>query len=210
MTVVVALEHLKPNQKVRVSQNAFNSAPSKADLTLDAEYRAGDLMVAALVASSNDAAVALAEASAGSEADFVDWMNKKASQIGMKNTYFVNATGLTAKRQKQYSTAYDLTRLLGYALRDKRIDRVMGMQTAQLSGNDGKVIGLRNHNRMLWRMPKTVKGKTGWTFASRHTFVGTDYTTPKHIFFAMLRSQKPWIDIEHLASLGFALKAKAI
>lgn len=211
MTVVVALEKLRPEQRIRVSRNAVNAEPSKAGLTLGAEYRVWDLVTACLVSSSNDAAVALAEGAAGSEEKFVEMMNAKAARLGMKSTKFVNASGLPDKKRKrkQYTTAYDLSTLMRHALRDKRLDERMGLLEAEIRGSDGKAIKLRSHNKMLWRMPKFVKGKTGWTFASRHTFVGTNYDPKKRITFAMLSSTEPWTDIERLASFGLWLHARS-
>ncbi len=209
MTVVIALERLSLKKKIRIHRSAVNVEPSKAGLTLGADYKAGDLIAAALVSSSNDAAVALAEAVAGSEEAFVKLMNAKAKKLGMRSTHFINSTGLPEKsRRKQYSTAHDLTKLMRHAARDGRIDYLMGLTTTTIRGSDGKIISLRNHNKMLWRMPKFVKGKTGWTFASRHTFVGTNYAPRKQIIFAMLSSKEPWADIERLASFGLLLKNK--
>jgi len=208
MTVLIALEKLPLNKPVYVSSRAWGVAPSKAGLTRGAYYRAGDLMVTAIVASSNDAAVALAEAVAGTETEFVKLMNARAKKLGMKNTQFLNATGLpvTRSKRKQYTTAYDLSKLMRHTAGDKRIDAMMGITYARLRGNDGKWITIKSHNKMLWRTPKFVKGKTGWTFASRYTFVGTNYATDKKIVFAMLSSKKPWVDIERLATFGLFLK----
>ncbi len=208
MTALIALEHLPLGRKVTVSPYAASMAPSKAGLTIHATYRVSELIVATLVSSSNDAAVALAQAAAGSEEKFVRLMNAKAKALGMSNTYFANATGLPAKDRKQFSTAYDLTRLIRYAMKDKRIDYVMGITMASFRGSDGKRIVIKSHNKMLWRTPKFVKGKTGWTYASRHTFVGTNYAPHKKIYFAMLSSKKPWLDIERLATFGLFLKSR--
>jgi D-alanyl-D-alanine carboxypeptidase len=206
MTVLLARELLPGDRKVRISRNAANVTPSRAGLTPGALYSVNDLIVAALVSSANDAAVALAEAAAGSEREFANLMNLKARELGMNNTFFVNATGLTNKSRKQYTTAYDLARLMRVAVKDKRVDDILGLTAASITGNDRKIIALRAHNKMLWKVPKFVKGKTGWTYASRHTFVGTNYSPNKSITFAMLSSQKPWTDIERLATFGLGLK----
>jgi serine-type D-Ala-D-Ala carboxypeptidase (penicillin-binding protein 5/6) len=208
MTVLLAKEKLSGDDRVLIGRNAANAAPSKAGLTAGAQYTANDLMTACLVSSSNDAAVALAEAVAGSESAFAKLMNAKARSLGMKDTQFVNATGLTDKRRKQYTTAYDLTLLMREAIKDRRLDDMMGITNIVIAGSDAKRITLRTHNKMLWRIPKFVKGKTGWTYASRHTFVGTNYAPDKSITFAMLSSQKPWSDIERLASFGLVLERR--
>lgn len=209
MTVLLALERLPLRSRVKVSRNAVNASPSKAGLTLGASYRAIDLIVAALVSSSNDAAVALAEAVGGTEANFVKMMNQKAHKLGMVNTKFINSTGLPdPKKRKQYTTTVDLARMMRYAARDERIDSIMGIRTTVITGSDGRAIPLRSHNKMLWKKPLFVKGKTGWTFASRHTFVGTNYAAHKKIMFALLSSKEPWVDIERLATHGLRLKAR--
>ena len=208
MTVLIARERLSMEGRVVISRRAVNMAPSKAGLTMGAGYTVQSLITAALVSSSNDAAVALAEAVSGSEINFAKLMNAKARQLGMKNTCFVNATGLTEKKRKQYTTAYDLTTLIRQASKDRFLDDVMGLARTTITGSDGKPIVLNAHNKMLWRMPKFVKGKTGWTNASRHTFVGTNYSADKSIAFAMLSSKKPWADIKRLASFGISLERR--
>ena len=208
MTVLVAKERLSMEKSIVIGRRAANVPPSKAGLTPGASYTVKDLITAALVSSSNDAAVALAEATAGSERRFTELMNAKARQLGMNNTFFVNATGLTVKKLKQYTTAYDLTTLIRMASKDKFLDDTMGITRTTIQGSDGKPILLSAHNKMLWRTPKFVKGKTGWTNASRHTFVGTNYDANKSIAFALLSSQKPWADIERLASFGLVLERR--
>ena len=208
MTALIAIEKLPFQREIPISLYASNVAPSKAGLTPGAHYKAIDLVIATLVASSNDAAVALAEAISGDEKEFVKLMNQKAKSLGMNDTKFINATGLNEKGQIQYSTAMDLTRLMRIAAKNKFLDRIMGFKTSTIRGDDGKVIVIRSHNKMLWRTPKFVKGKTGWTYASRHTFVGTDYASDKKITFALLHSKKPWVDIERLATFGLWLEKR--
>ena len=208
MTALVALERLPLQREIPISRRASQSAPSKAGLPPYVKYKAIDLVIATLVSSSNDAAVALAEAVSGNEKEFARLMNEKARALGMNDTKFINATGLTERRLVQYSTAMDLTKLMRVAAKNKLIDRILGFTTATIRGNDGKSVSMRSHNKMLWRTPKFVKGKTGWTLASRHTFVGTDYAPDKKITFAMLHSKKPWADIERLAAFGLLLEKR--
>jgi D-alanyl-D-alanine carboxypeptidase len=205
MTVLLAKERLSLNDRVMIGSVAADAQPSKAGLTPGASYTVRDLLMAAMVSSSNDAAVALAEAVSGTETEFVKEMNLEARRLGMNETFFVNATGLTDKKREQYTTAYDLTKLMREASKDRMLDDLMGVTETSIAGSDGKPILLRAHNKMLWRTPKFVKGKTGWTHAARHTFVGTDYSVDKSIVFAMLSSQKPWADIQRLATFGFLL-----
>ncbi len=208
MTALLVLEYLPLEMPVTVSKRAANVSPSKAGLKAGVQYSVRDLLTATVVSSSNDAAVALAETVAGSESEFAMLMNKKARELGMNETKFVNATGLPEKKQKQYTTAYDLTRLMRASIKDKRMDEMMAIVNTTIKGSDGGVLPLKAHNKMLWKKPKWVKGKTGWTQASKHTFVGTNYEKNKSIAFAMLSSQKPWTDIERLASFGIVLERR--
>lgn len=205
MTVLVAIDKLGWDEPVMISKIAVNAPSSCGGFSEGVRYKARDLIVASLVASSNDAAIALAEAAAGSEPEFAKWMNQYAKKIGMKDTCFVNATGLTDKNKKQHTTAYDLSLLMRHASKNPEIGRMMAITYATIRGSDGKMIFIKSHNKMLWRTPRFVIGKTGWTFASRHTFVGTDYSPDKKIAFAMLSSRDPWIDIKRLALFGLLL-----
>lgn len=202
MTALVALERLPMDRMVTISAHAWGQAPSKAGLVRGAQYSVKDLLTATLVSSSNDAATALAEAVSGTEWQFAALMNEKAKQLGMKDTRFINASGLTNKRKKQYTTAYDLALLMRQAVKNRWIDQTMAITKTSITGSDGTTLPLRAHNKMLWKAPGYVKGKTGWTYASRHTFVGTNYESKKKITFAMLHSQEPWVDIKKLANFG--------
>ena len=212
ITAMIALERLSMNDLVLVGSHAVDMAPSKAGLVAGTRYSVKDLVTAMMVSSSNDAAMALAEAVSGSEASFVKLMNEKAARLGMKDTHFINATGLPSRNRiqehHQYSTAYDLSRLMWYASRDCRLDQMMAIKDTAIRGNDGREIFLKTHNKMLWKTPGLVKGKTGWTLASRHTFMGTNYASPKMFTFAMLSSRDPWIDIRRLATFGTMIAAK--
>lgn len=212
MTAMVAMERLSMNDQVLIGNNAVDVPPSKAGLTAGVSYSVRELVTATLVSSSNDAAVALAEAVLGNEKAFVTLMNEKAAKLGLKNTHFINATGLPVRDRwadrHQYSTAYDLSRLMWFASRDRRIDEIMAIINTSIRGSDRKEIYLKSHNKMLWKTPRFVKGKTGWTLASRHTFMGTNYTSPKLFTFAMLSSREPWIDIKRLATFGTVTAAK--
>ncbi|MCG3175599.1 MAG: D-alanyl-D-alanine carboxypeptidase DacB [Candidatus Omnitrophica bacterium] len=205
MTALLALETLGWEQEVTISRRAAAAPSSKADLRAGERYQAKYLILASLVSSSNDAAIALAEACSGTEEAFAERMNARALELGMKNTRFINATGLPDKRRKQYSTAYDLALLVRHASRDGRVDHMMAVTSAYIFSVEGRATLIRAHNKMLWRMPKFVKGKTGWTFASRHTFAGTNYESAKKFTFALLSSKEPWMDIERLANFGTVL-----
>ena len=114
MTLYMAFEavqsgRLSLDQRVRVSRHASSQVPSKIGLRTGQRVKIRDLIRAAAVKSANDAAVALAEAISGSERAFAEVMTARARQLGMTNTTFRNASGLTATGH--LSTARDMARM---------------------------------------------------------------------------------------------------
>lgn len=209
MTALLVLENLGLDKMITVSKRAAGMPPSRAGLRAGAQYRARDLFSACLISSSNDAACALAEAVSGSEIEFARLMNKRAKEIGMKNTYFANASGLPEKNTAQYSTVYDLAILMRYILSKPAIIEELGAKKKTISGSDGGKIYLVNHNKMLWRKNNGTIGKTGYTRRSRHCFAGAaGYNHKKSIVFAMLSSRNLWQDLGILVNHGLYLKEK--
>ena len=116
MTMLLAMEALdggkvRKDTTVSVSAHAASMIGSGAFLEKGQQHTFWDLLKAVAVASANDASVALAEAIAGTETEFVRLMNEKADALGMKDTHFKDCTGLTDT--DHYSTAFDITRMAG-------------------------------------------------------------------------------------------------
>lgn len=122
MTCILALEKNSLQTKVSISQNAANTKWSYITLVKGDKIYLKDLLYAALLRSSNGCAVALAEQTGKSVSNFAKMMNKKASELGCKNTHFVNPHGLDA--EKHYSTAYDLALMTRYAWKNSAIIRI--------------------------------------------------------------------------------------
>ena len=117
LTAIVVLENTKLDDMATVSKNALETIPNgyvTCNLQIGEELSVKDLMYALMVKSANDAAVVLAEHVGGSVEGFSDMMNKKAKEIGCKNTHFVNPNGI--HNANHYTTAYDLYLMAEYAL----------------------------------------------------------------------------------------------
>lgn len=126
LTVLVALEHLDPNQKITVNKTAANTEGSTAYLIAGEKVRTKDLVYAALLPSGNDAAVALAYGVSGSKAKFATLMNKKAKKLGCQNSHFANPHGW--KSEKHYTTAYDMALITKAAMENDLIRKVLPAQ----------------------------------------------------------------------------------
>src|SRR5205823_13085813 len=97
MTVIVALEHLKPSDVVTVSAQAARVGESRIPLFPGQRVTVHDLLEGALIQSANDAADALAAAASGDDIPrFVGWMNEHARRLGLRDTHFVRPDGLDA------------------------------------------------------------------------------------------------------------------
>ncbi len=93
MTAVLVLEKYQPEAVVKISKTAAAAHPTKIGLRAGDRLRLADLLAATLVHSANDACRAIAEWHSGSEDEFVDKMNERAAQLGLRDTHFANACG---------------------------------------------------------------------------------------------------------------------
>ncbi len=148
---------LKPNQTLPVSEKAWRSEGSRMFLKVNSQVAVEDLMKGMSVQSGNDACVTLAEGIAGTEDAFVVLMNREAQRLGMRNTYFMNATGLP--HAQHYSTARDLAILTAAIMRDFP-EYYPLYSIKEYSYNN---ITQPNRNRLLWQDPYVDGVKTGHT-----------------------------------------------
>jgi len=200
LTGMIALKRLKDNEKVKVSSHAASMPRSKVYLTPSKQYKADDLINAVLLASANDASVALAEKIAGSEEDFASLMTLHARLLGAENTVCRTASGLTARGQ--HSTAHDLAQIFRHVMQDKEFAE--RMRQTKIRTSYGKL--LRNHNKALWQMEGAVGGKTGYTSLARQTYVGQFKRGNDAIVVAIMGSETMWRDIKRLVDYGFEKK----
>jgi len=200
LTGLIAMDTLTNRQKVAVSRKAARQPRSKVYLDQRRTYRATDLINAVLLASANDASVALAEKIAGSEKNFASRMTKLARRLGATNTVCKTASGLTAKGQK--STSRDLAIIFRRAMQDGEF--ASRMKHAKIKTADGTL--LRNHNKALWQIDGALGGKTGYTSAARQTYVGKFRRGGDEIVVAIMGSETMWGDLKRLVNYGFARK----
>lgn len=197
LTGMIALKSLDGSDMVQVSRKAAGMPRSKIYLDPKKSYRANDLINAVLLASANDASVALAEKIAGSEKSFAEMMTLRAKLWGAKNTVCRTASGLTAEGQQ--STARDLALIFRQAMQDADFAERMGKTKVRTSY--GTV--LHSHNKALWRVNGAEGGKTGYTLAARQTYVGQFSHEEGTIIVALMGSETMWADVKNLVEYGF-------
>ncbi len=204
MTAMVALDRLQPDAKYSVTSYVAATPSSRPRLRVGDELTVQDLLHMALMKSVNAAAVALAEAAAGSEEAFVDLMNQKADQIGACDTHFENASGLPT-REKQFTTARDLTIILKNALTYPLIREIIGKKQTVVTTTAGKELYIANTDALLWYRNDMVGGKTGFTNGARHCFVGAIETENGLVYTAVLGApsrRRLWTSTQILAGLS--------
>jgi len=206
MTAIVAMEKADLSDVVTISKNVSQARPSKVGFQKGDKVTVEKLLYAALITSANDAAVALAEAVAGSEKHFVHLMNQKAISIGAKDTKFINSTGLPGAQQ--YTTASDLSRIMRCALSYSKIKEIIGIPAVELLTEKGKILFLKNTNELLWSDENLIGGKTGYTFRAGHCFVGAAERENEEIIIVLLGSPSRrhlWKETETLIDKGFQI-----
>ncbi len=203
MTALVVLEKARLSDLVTVSRRAANAAPTKVGLKEGDKVTIETLLYGALMKSANDAAVALAEAVAGSEEEFVELMNRKAIAIGADNTKFINANGLPGKGQ--HITAYDLAKIMRRAIQNPVLKEILTTRVAEVSTQSGKAIFMKNTNMLLWSDEDIVGGKTGFTRQALHCFVCAGEREKGTIIVALLGAPSRdllWKESEDLMAFG--------
>jgi serine-type D-Ala-D-Ala carboxypeptidase (penicillin-binding protein 5/6) len=135
-------------------------------------------------------------------------MNGKARAIGAVNTRFINSSGLPGRGQ--YTTAYDLSKIMSYVLQYQKLKEIIGTRVAEISTENGNSIFLRNTNMLLWSEEDLVGGKTGYTRKAMHCFVCASERENDTVIVAILGSPSRdslWRESSTLISKGFDVLA---
>ena len=161
MTALVVLERWEPDAIVEVGPTAAAATGSRIGLRTGDRLRLADAFDALLVASANDACLALAEHAAGSVERFVERMNRKASALGLRATRFRNPCGLDAPGHR--STARDLHRLARTAMAQPELARAVARPEVAFRTLAGRRLAKSSGNLLLGRVPGTIGIKSGFT-----------------------------------------------
>lgn len=166
MTILLTLEeiengNLTEETMITTSENASGMGGSQVFIDPYVEYSAGDLLKSVIIASANDASVALAEHISGDEKTFVSKMNERASELGMDNTHYANCTGLPAP--EQYSCAKDCAVVLKKVTEFDIYHKYSTIWMDEIVHPSGRKTGLVNTNRLIKYYDGCDGGKTGST-----------------------------------------------
>lgn len=172
MTATIALEKGKLNKYFEAKEEILEMYGTSIYLEYKEKMKLEDLLYGLILRSGNDAAVVIANNISKDEKEFVKLMNKKASEIGMKNTSFSNSHGLD-EVTKNYSTAYDMAKLSSYAYKNFETYRKISKTKKYEVQTKNKSYLWYNRNKLLNSYKYCTGGKNGYTPSAGRTLVTT-------------------------------------
>ncbi len=197
MTALVAAESTPLDRTITVKREHTLAEGSSMYLREGETISLEELLWGLLLASGNDAALAVAELCAGDTATFVEWMNAKADELGMEHTHFMNPSGLP--QEEHYSSAADMAKLAVEVMKQETLARMVATQS--------KTVGertLTNHNKLLWRYEGCVGMKTGYTDRAGRTLVSCAKRGERSLICVTLNDPNDWEDHAALLDYGFS------
>jgi D-alanyl-D-alanine carboxypeptidase (penicillin-binding protein 5/6) len=174
---------LSLESRVNVSERAWKAPGSRMFIDPRRPVSVDELIRGVVVQSGNDACIALAEAVAGTEEVFVQMMNREAGRLGMKDTRYMNASGLPDPQH--YTTAHDLYLLTAALIRDFPAEYAQYYSQKQYRYNN---ISQPNRNRLLWLDPSVDGVKTGHTEAAGYCLVASSRRGGRRLLSVLLGS----------------------
>ncbi len=205
MTVLVALENKKMDEKYLVSERAAGMEPDKMLLIAGEKLTLKELLDGIFLISANDAAEVLAEETTGDRDEFLRLMNDKAKQLGMKDSYLVNPTGLDEDTGSSYSTVYDLAVLTRFLIRRfpevveiSRQEHIFLPQTEEHQDYD-----MYSGINLLTTYPGVVGFKTGFTPEAGLTLITLARKNNHEVIGVLLGSQSRRDEARELLDYSF-------
>ena len=169
MTAIVVIENEQNlKKKTKISAKSAGTGGSRLGLKKEDEITIEDLLYGLMLCSGNDAAVGLAEHISGSVPEFANLMNKKAEELGLKNTHFVTPHGLD--EEAHYTTAYELAQITDYALKIPQLAKIVRTTNHTVMINQNPK-NLKNTNELLGNLNGVYGVKTGFTNGANRCLV---------------------------------------
>lgn len=173
MTAIVTINNYDISNVIKIDESVLKSYGSGIYVEVGEEISVENLLYGLMLRSGNDAAIQIANTVGGSMENFVKMMNDTAKSIGMKNTNFINSSGLeNDKGEGNTSTSYDMALLMSYAMKNEMFRKIVSTQKKVVKTNY-KTYVWYNKNKLLKNYKFCTGGKTGFTEKARRTLVTT-------------------------------------
>ncbi len=203
VTALVLLDRGNLDGRFVIAPEDCRVEPAKLGVRAGQAYSRRALLTAMMVKSENDAAAALGRDHSGSSAAFAGAMNRKAWELGARDSYFVNPHGLPGL---QHSTARDMARIAFRAYREPELRRMMSLRHTTFVFADGRVKSLESTNKLLGRSPIFNGMKTGYTFAAGRCLISSASSGGREVILVQFGSRTRYIfdDAERVMRWGLA------
>ena len=211
LTAIIAIESGKLGDVVDIPKEATAVEPTKAGFEAGEKIRLVDLVKASIVRSSNDAAFAIAIHLGGSVNGFAGIMNRRAREIGMKQSHFTNPAGYDRDLYAgHYSTASDLLRLTEYAIGNEIFNRIAALDSALFyEQKTKKKYSLKSSNKLLEKYQYAVGIKTGYTLRAGRCLIARAKKGNRDMVLVMLKAgKKRWELAAKMFEEGFAMSVR--
>jgi len=203
MTAILLIENCGMKRMIRASKRACETPFTSLNLRPGEQISAKDLLMGMMIRSANDAAVVVAEGVGGSVRKFALMMNKKAKEIGCKDTHFVTPNGLPAKGH--YSTAYDLCLIARYALRYPVFNEAVNTRKYFLESRtiNRKDLAVFAKSKFLKNYQGADGIKSGYLKEAGHCYVGSATRDGWRLISAVLASENSSQDTTAVMNYAF-------
>ncbi len=206
LTCTMAIESGRLDDEVVITREATLVEPTKAGFRVGDRIRLRDLVKAAMVNSSNDAAFAIGIHLGGSVSGFVPMMNARARALGMTSSHFTNPAGFDAGVWAgNRTTARDLMTLTEHAVRNPEFNAIARLDHVTFRDMSGtRVFSLKTHNKMLEVYPYSVGIKTGFTNRAGKCLIARAIKDRKDLLMVMLNARTDrWAVASNMFDHGF-------
>ncbi len=204
VTALCAIENLPLDTVVTVPSEAVGVEGSSVYLKAGEKLTLEHLLYAVMLQSANDAAAAVAIATAGSIENFAELMNAKAEALGLCDTHFENPHGLDGA--EHYTTAFELAKIAAHALENEDFARIVSTVKYTIPATESSAArALVNHNRLLRTYDDIVGVKTGFTKKCGRTLVSAAERDGVRLICVTLDDGNDWQDHRAMLDYGFEL-----
>jgi len=204
LTAMVVIDSVGLDEVVTIPDFVTNIRGSTAGLVAGEEWTVGDLLIAMLVRSGNDAALTLGHYVGGESIDkFVVMMNAKARELGLENTHFANPNGLD--HQEHYSSARDLLAIIAASQEYPDIQRIARIRIVTMpEGPDGESRTFTNTNKLLGAYPGTLGVKTGDTPWADKVLLGVTEQAGRTVYSVVMGSDDHFSDTREIVDWAYS------
>ena len=195
ITSLVAIKYGKLDEKIEISANASGIRGSTVGFKKGEKIMLRELLYGLMLRSGNDAAIAIAEGTAGSVENFAKLMNEYSSEIGLLNSHFESPHGLDS--ENHYSTAYDLAIATAKAKENKIFNDIVASKDID-AGSHGFTRSYHNINKILYQIPEADGVKTGYTGGAGKCLVTSIKHNNNDIIIVVLNCTPRWKETEKI------------